>query len=278
MIRLYQFDLARGAIDVRTFSPWLAARKSLNTLAHKEIERSGDVDRFTVPIDFATRFAGFAPIPVRRPRPATQLVIPGTVAYWRSDSLTDLSGNGNNLRQVGTLTATTDHHPDSPSHGSRYFDKTGYLTTVDNAPANRMTFDGGYTVETFIKLPAGFDHPWCGLLTTLAPGSAAGKTGDDPSEPICTLNLSDGGGLQWAVFPDNQNGISTNWGHEMDEETWWHVAVVNDGKHTTLYVENSPLLRNPDTPATGIATVGSPWLGDMRIVNRALPPTEFMTH
>jgi Concanavalin A-like lectin/glucanases superfamily len=54
-------------------------------------------------------------------------------------------------------------------------------------------------------------------------------------------------GLQWAVFPRNQNGISTNWGHELPEETWWHVAVVNDGTHTKLYVEGSELLRNPST-------------------------------
>ncbi|WP_158847735.1 LamG-like jellyroll fold domain-containing protein [Saccharothrix deserti] len=295
MIRLYQFDLARNVVDVRTFSPWLQAKKSLNALERKEIELTGDADRFSVPIDFAKRFAGFAPVPVRPARPAQQVLVPGTVAYWRADSLKDLSGNGNDLRQVGTLTSTDDHHADSPSHGSRFFDKQGYLSTVDNAPLNRMTFDRGYTIEAFVKLPRGFNHPWCGLFTKLAPGAAAGKTGDDPKEPLCTLNLAGGGGLQWAVFPRNQNGISTNWGHEMDEETWWHVAVVNDGTHTRLFVEGSELLRNPSTPATGISTAGDPWLvgayaydriveksyhgwlGDFRIVDHALPVDKFLT-
>ncbi|WP_433261889.1 LamG-like jellyroll fold domain-containing protein [Actinosynnema sp. CS-041913] len=295
MIRRYDFDLARNTIDVRTFSPWLLAKRSLNTLERREIELTGDADRFSVPIDFARRFAGFAPVPVRPARPARDVLVPGTVAYWRSDSLKDLSGNGNDLRQVGTLTATDDHHADSPAHGSRFFDKNGYLSTVDGAPLNRMTFERGYTIETFIKLPAGFDHPWCGLFTKLAPGAAAGKTGDDPREPLGTLNVAGGGALQWAVFPRNQAGSSTNWGHEMDEETWWHVAVVNDGRHTRLYVEGSELLRNPSTPATGISTAGDPWLvgayaydrvveksyhgwlGDLRVVDRALPRDRFLT-
>ncbi len=295
MIRLYHFDLARKTVDVRTFSPWLLAKRSLNTLERKEIELTGATDRFSLPIDFDRRFAGFAPVPVRPERPVRQLLVPGTVAYWRSDSLKDLSGNGNDLRQVGNLGATAEHHPDSPSHSSRFFGKDGYLSTVDNAPLNRMTFERGYTFEAFIKLPSGFNHPWCGLLTKLAPGSAAGKTGDDPAEPLATLNIAGGGGLQWAVFPKNRNEISTNWGHEMDEETWWHVAVVNDGRLTKLYVEGSELLRNPSTPATGIATAGDPWLvgayaynriveksyhgwlGDVRIADRALPRDKFMT-
>ncbi|MEU6149053.1 LamG-like jellyroll fold domain-containing protein [Actinosynnema sp. NPDC047251] len=295
MIRLYEFDLARNTIDVRTYSPWLLGKRSLNTLERREVELTGDADRFSVPIDFEQRFAGFAPVPVRPERPVRQLLVPGTVAYWRADSLKDLSGNGNDLRQVGTLTATTEHHRDSPSRASRFFGKEGYLSTVDSAPLNRLTFERGYTVEAFIKLPAGFDHPWCGLLTKLAPGAAAGKTGDDPKEPLCTLNVAGGGGLQWAVFPKNRDGMSTNWGHELAEDTWWHVAVVNDGRHTKLYVEGSELLRNPSTPATGIATAGDPWLvgayaydriveksfhgwlGEVRIVDRALPTERFLT-
>ncbi|WP_285750610.1 LamG-like jellyroll fold domain-containing protein [Lentzea sp. NBRC 105346] len=293
MIRLYQFDLARDVIDVRTFSPWLLGKRELNPLERKEIELTSNADRFSVPIDFDKRFAGFAPVPPRPARPPQ--IIPGTVAYWRFDELKDLSGNGNGLKQTGELQSAGDHHPDSPSHGSRYFAKAGYLSTVDSAPINGMTFERGYTIEAFIKLPQGFDHPWCGLFTKLAPGSAAGKTGDDPSEPLCTLNVATGGSLQWAVFPRNQNGLSTNWGHELAEDTWWHVAVVNDGRHTKLYVEGAELLRNPSTPATGIATAGDPWLigayaynrvieksfygwlGDVRVVDHPLSVEKFLT-
>lgn len=130
------FDLARDVIDVRTFSPWLLGKKSTNALERVEIERTGDVDRFSVPIDFARRFAGFAPVPVRPQRPVRDVVIEGTVAYWRYDSLKDLSGNGNDLRQVGTLAVADDHHADSPSRGSRVFGKNTDVTL--DAAARQM--------------------------------------------------------------------------------------------------------------------------------------------
>ncbi|KOV78555.1 LamG-like jellyroll fold domain-containing protein [Nocardia sp. NRRL S-836] len=295
MIRLYHFDLDRNTIDVRTLSPWLLGKRALNPLERREIELTGPADRFSVPIDFEQRFARFDPPVLPAPQPARDVLVRGTVAYWRlGEGLEDLSGNGNDLRQTGLLTASDDHHRFAPSHRSLFFDKNGYLSTVDSAPINRQTFERGYTVELFLKLPAGFDHPWCGLFTKLSPGSAAGKTGDDPGEPIATLNVAGGGQLQWAVFPRNQPGTSTNWGHEMDYETWWHIAVVNDGVHTTLYVDGSPLLRNPSTPARGISAIGDPWLvgayayngvvekslhgwlGDLRVVNRPLDRSELM--
>ena len=72
MIRLYRFDLDRNTIDVETVSPWILGRaaKGLNELERQEIELTGDADRFTVDIDFAERFAGFAPgaRPARRAR------------------------------------------------------------------------------------------------------------------------------------------------------------------------------------------------------------------
>ncbi len=76
---------------------------------------------------------------------------------------------------------------------------------------------------------------------------------------------------------------------------WTHVAIVNDGKRTIIYVDGSPIARNPSQASTGIATLGKPfalggtqsaetfgqgyygWLGDVRIVARALKPKEFMT-
>lgn len=75
---------------------------------------------------------------------------------------------------------------------------------------------------------------------------------------------------------------------------WWHVAVVDDGTHTMLYVDGCPLVRNPSTPAVGLTTLGRHWLlgghenggqvdqvfngwvGDVRIVNRPLRVEEFM--
>jgi hypothetical protein len=321
MIRLYRFDLDRNTVDVETVSPWILGRaaEGLNELERQESELSGDADRFTVEIDFEKRFAGFAPVPARASRPVSKMLVPGTVAYWRFDgrqdggkvggTVPDRSGRGNDLTVVsvggGTLTWSADHHPDQPGHGSLEFDggkpplKGAYLRTVDGAPLNSLTFRNGYTVEAFYRLPADWNpsrHAWAGILGRTGTGGAAGKTADDPDEPLATLSLSNDREPQWAVRPLNQQGIATNWGQETPLETWWHLAIVNDGKRTTLYVEGCPVVRNPKARAVGLTSVGLPWilggyeyagkidqilhgrLGDVRIVERALPVESFMNH
>ncbi|MFI6370448.1 LamG-like jellyroll fold domain-containing protein [Streptomyces sp. NPDC050546] len=316
MIRLYRFDLDRNVIDVETVSPWILgrAKKGLNELERQEMELSGDADRFSVEIDFQKRFSGFAPVPARPARPVSKLLVPGTVAYWRFEkpvdgAVRDLSGRGNDLSLVtvggGALGWSADHHPDQPGHGSLEFQgfksplKGAYLRTVDGAPLNSATFGDGYTVEAFYRLPADWDpahNAWSGLVSRTGTGGAAGKTADDPDEPLATLSLSNDREPQWAMRPLNQQGIATNWGQETPLETWWHLAVVNDGRHSTLYVEGCPVLRNPKAASVGITSVGLPWLlggyeyggkidqifhgrlGDVRIVARALPVTSFMNH
>ncbi|MGW7495976.1 LamG-like jellyroll fold domain-containing protein [Streptomyces luteogriseus] len=316
MIRLYRFDLDRGVIDVETVSPWILGRagKGLNELERQEMELSGGSDRFSVEIDFERRFSGFAPVPARPARPAAKLLVPGTMAYWRFEkpvdgTVRDLSGRGNDLSLVtvggGALGWSADHHPDQPGHGSLEFQgfksplRGAYLKTVEGAPLNAAPFEDGYTVEAFYRLPADWDpdhNAWSGLVSRTGTGGAAGKTGDDPDEPLATLSLSNDREPQWAMRPLNQQGIATNWGQETPLETWWHLAVVNDGRHTTLYVEGCPVLRNPKAPSVGITSVGLPWLlggyeyggtidqifhgrlGDVRIVARALPVTSFMNH
>lgn len=322
-IRLYRFDLARGVVDVESFSPWLLAQPAAKRteLEREETEHSGPADRFTLEIPFAERFAGFAPTPVRAPRPARDLVTRGTLAYWRFDggtdgavvpdtAIRDLSGNGNHLTRrslpgtaPGALTWSSGFHPDQPSHGSLRLDggrepaRGAWLSTADDAALNRVTLERGYTIETFVRLPAdwGGEHGFTGVLSRFESGRAAGKTADDPLEAAAGLNVSGGGELQWAVFPKDEDRVATNWGHEMAHERWWHVAVVNDGRHTTLWVDGSPLLRNPAHPAVGLAGTGrAPWLvgassydgavqagfyggiGELRIVGRALSPREFL--
>ncbi|OLZ70415.1 Tat pathway signal sequence domain protein [Streptomyces sp. IMTB 2501] len=315
MIRLYHFDLDRDVIDVETVSPWILGRagKGLNELERQEIELSGDADRFSVGIDFAARFSGFDPVPARPARPATRMLIPGTVAYWRfeapvSGTVRDLSGHGNDLTMVsvggGELGWSADHHPDQPGHGSLEFQghksplKGAYLKTVDGAPLNSASFKGGYTIEVFYWLPADWDathNAWSGLIGRTGRNGSVGTVTDDPDEPLATLSLSDGPGPQWAVHPLNQRQLATNWGDETARETWWHLAVVNDGRHTTMYVQGCPVARNPHAAAIGIASSGRPWLlggyeyadkidqvlhgrlGDVRIVARALPVSSFMT-
>ena len=113
MLRLYHFDLARNTIDVETISPWALARppEERNVLAAQEARLTTPVDYFSVPIDFDAAFLRVRPgRRAARPRPAKQVVVPGTLAYWRFDAggangaaftsgqtIADLSGHGNDL-------------------------------------------------------------------------------------------------------------------------------------------------------------------------------------
>jgi hypothetical protein len=327
MIRLYHFDLARGAIDVETISPWILAQppEARNVLAAQEARLTTPVDYFSIQVDFDERFAGFAPEPTRPGRPAKKMLLPGTQAYWRFDAgnangsaftsgqtIPDQSGNGNDLKTFVTvpgsaadaLTWSSEFHPDQPGHGSLYFDggqnplHGAYLTTGANAPLNSETFTSGFTIEAFLKIPLDWDsnnNSWMSVLSRWGESGQAGKTSGDPQEPIATLSFSNDREPQWNSYPTNLSGPTTNWGQGLPEDTWWHLAVVNDGKHTVLYIEGCPTVDNPTLiESLGLTQLGLPWalggyeyggavnqvfhgfVGDVRIVNRPLPVSEFM--
>ncbi|MFD4232205.1 LamG-like jellyroll fold domain-containing protein [Streptomyces sp. NPDC058545] len=330
MVRLYSFDLARQVVDVETFSPWFLARdpEKRTPLEAETIELTGPVDRFSLDIDFAERFEGFAPVVPPAPRPASRVMPRGTVAYWRFDSsglagagnagsavaagtvARDLSGHGNDLRvqllhdsASKALTWSGDHHTEQPAHASLRFDggkspdRGAILTTAAQAPLNSLTFTSGFTIETFIKLPEPFegDHAWMGILSWEGRNGDAGKTtGWSTEEPTCSLNVTPERFLQFVLYPHVQDADPTSWSHALPVGRWTHIAVVNNGHRTVMYVDGSQIARNPSQPATGIATLGKPfviggtqfaeqfgqsfygWIGDTRIVNRALTPKDFM--
>ncbi|MET4647520.1 hypothetical protein ABID95_007289 [Streptomyces atratus] len=330
MVRLYSFDLVRQVVDVETFSPWFLARdpEKRTPLEAETIELTGPVDRFSLDIDFVERFQGFAPVVPPAPRPASRVMPRGTVAYWRFDSsglagagtagsavaagtvARDLSGHGNDLRvqllhdsASKALTWSGDHHAEQPAHASLRFDggkspdRGAILTTAAQAPLNSLTFTSGFTIETFIKLPEPFegDHAWMGILSWEGRNGDAGKTtGWSTEEPTCSLNVTPERFLQFVLYPHVQDADPTSWSHALPVGRWTHIAVVNNGHRTVMYVDGSQIARNPSQPATGIATLGKPfviggtqfaeqfgqsfygWIGDTRIVNRALTPKDFM--
>lgn len=330
MVRLYSFDLVRQVVDVETFSPWFLARdpEKRTPLEAETIELTGPVDRFSLDIDFADRFRGFAPVVPPAPRPASRVMPRGTVAYWRFDSsglagggtagsavaagtvARDLSGHGNDLRvqllhdsASKALTWSGDHHTEQPAHASLRFDggkspdRGAILTTAAQAPLNSLTFTSGFTIETFIKLPEPFegDHAWMGILSWEGRNGDAGKTtGWSTEEPTCSLNVTPERFLQFVLYPHVQDADPTSWSHALPVGRWTHIAVVNNGHRTVMYVDGSKIARNPSQSATGIATLGKPfviggtqfaeqfgqgfygWIGDTRIVNRALAPKDFM--
>ncbi len=59
LMRLYEFDFTANKIDVMSFSPWVV-QKPKNTLNQFDFaELTGVNEKFTIPIDFRKRFAGF---------------------------------------------------------------------------------------------------------------------------------------------------------------------------------------------------------------------------
>ncbi|WP_433373956.1 LamG-like jellyroll fold domain-containing protein [Actinoplanes sp. CA-142083] len=324
MLRLYHFDLARNVIDVETVAPYFLAQdpERRSPLAAQHLRLTTPVDQFSVPLDLERRF----PAAVRPARPAGELVVRGTLAYWRFDNggvsgspvrpgqtVRDLSGCGNDLTVAAVagsaadaLTWSSHHHPDQPAHAALRFEggrdplRGAYLTTGADAPLNAETFNRGYTIEAFLKIPLDWDptdNAWMSVLTRRGRADDAGKSGKntDPRDPLAGLNISNNGREpQFNFYPLSQTSPTTNWGHGLFEEVWWHVAIVNDGKRTIMYVEGSPVIDNPSTLSVGIASLGLPWLfggheyggvvdnvfhgwiGDVRIVNRALPVDQFM--
>ncbi|MYZ33984.1 LamG-like jellyroll fold domain-containing protein, partial [Streptomyces sp. MnatMP-M17] len=223
----------------------------------------------------------------------------------------DLTGNGNDLTVsrlhssgADALTWSNEHHEGQPAHASLRFDggkspdRGAILTTSANAPLNSAKFTSGYTIETYIKLPEPFegDHAWMGILSWEGRNSEAGKTtGWSPDEPTCSLNISPERFIQFVVYAHRQDADPTSWSHALPVGRWTHIAVVNDGHRTVIYVDGSKIARNPTQESTGIATLGKPfviggtqfdekfgqgfygWVGDTRIVERALKPKEFLT-
>jgi len=327
MMRLYEFDLSEDTVDVQTFSPyWLSIPPAARSpLGKGEVRLTDAANQFTMNINFKDRFAPIVPVKPLPPVAAAREVIPGTLAYWRFEgqngvpvpeggvAVRDLSGNGNDLTRVtlangvaSDMTYTQEFHPAQPSRGSLFINGSNqnpanggaYLRTSDTAPLNGQTFKNGFTFEAFVRLPAdccGDKHAWMGVLSRMGTGLDLGLTQEDlPQEPLVTLTVSPSLEFQWAVATFSNPNTLTDWSFRTPAMTWYHIAVVNDGKTTDLYVNGSKDVRNSRNLAVGLQTAGRfwmlgathwldsvgqsyyGWLGDVRIVNRPLSVQEFM--
>ncbi|WP_169081293.1 LamG-like jellyroll fold domain-containing protein [Paenibacillus sp. PL91] len=130
-------------------------------------------------------------------------------------------------------------------------DEGHYLTTVNDAPINTETFKNGFTIEAEFKLGSSINN-WMGILTrrgnnTFAPGE---------QEPLSTLSISSIREVQWASTQGNSssNEIQSNWSNSLSYIKAWaksddytHVAVVNDGSKTRLFLNGVESIRNPLT-------------------------------
>ena len=324
MIRKYHFDLEKNKIDVSTFSPWvhqLQKAGKANKLASQEANLTSDTDQFTMSVNFAERFSGFSK---KQKRSGSKVaIVPGTQAYWRFDGhqadtevlrgtrIEDRSGNGNTLiyhspnQTTRFMHWSSSHHEKQPSCASISLQAQkkpihgAYFQTVDNAPLNWNEFKHGYTFEAFLMLPQNFDpeqNAWSSVLSRWGTARQARRNSSDTDldEPVATMSISNDREVQWRVYPTDIRNGTTNWSHELPLSEWWHVAVVNDGRRTKMYVDGCEVARNPAVDNTGLATVNKPWMvggfsyngtldqlfhgniGDIRIVDHALSVDQFI--
>ena len=179
------------------------------------------------------------------------------------------------------------------------------MTTLEAAPLSSKVFRQGFTIEAFAKLAPLWDnlqHRWTGIVSRTNSGKDAGKTEGDVNEPLAVLGFSPWGEVQFASFPDNLNDIVTSWSSPMNKDRWYHLAAVNDGHATRLYIDRYPARRDPvhNAKINGISVISkgtkindTGWsigsttyddrrkvfggcIGEVRMVARALAPQEFL--
>jgi hypothetical protein len=136
----------------------------------------------------------------------------------------------------------------------------GYLRTADDAPLKELTFRGGYTIEAFVKLADEGRVTRRRVCSRGWYGARRAKDRERSGRAGGQARFSGGLQVQWAVYPLDQNDTFTSWGHEQRVGQWFHLAIVNDGRQSIVYVDSSELLRNPVTPSNGLATAGKPCL------------------
>lgn len=255
-----------------------------------------------------------------------------TVAHWRVPStvvdgqavpiggiLPDVAGGNNLMRaalvasaQLGDVVWSSDKHRLSSAAGSVSFLNTdntvGRLNaflTASAASLNGRSFWNGYTVEAFLKIPAGWTaslHKWGNILGRVGnrgnvPG---GYQGGDPEASSVLFAISNLREVQWEVVPASVSHYAqTNWSGEIIRDSWYHVAIVNDPATltTTLYIDGAPVLRNVGNAAIGLRAQSTPqpWIlgagwwngvladgffgavGEIRMVYRPIGPDQWLT-
>lgn len=228
--------------------------------------------------------------------------------------MTDVSGNGNDLvletigdassEELGDVLKWSEDNYDNDANvqslefGNYKGAPVGrYFETVEDAPINDEKFMDGFTMEAVFKMPENFaseKHAWMGLLTRQGQAADLNKV-EGEKEVLSTLSISSLQEMQWSSHPTNLNFNETNWSFSLDTGDWYHVAVVNDGKHTELYVNGVKDFRNPTVEMIGIDGIeGKGWnvgaaesanemgtlfagkLQQIRISDRALEQTEWL--
>ncbi|MDP9851299.1 LamG-like jellyroll fold domain-containing protein [Corynebacterium lowii] len=321
LMGLLHFDLAAATLTMTAFSPWVALKpvESLNQFDQILLE---EPDSWTLPLhlppapeatapDYTERTRGLitagysAPHidPGQLPTSAEDYPHVPAAVHWRPSASTpgrliDVSGNNNHATAAdpGGLRIITGAHPLSADGAALYWQRPhrSWLRTDKDAPLNSLTFEEGYTLETFLYIDPAFgeENHWMGAL-----GRLGQRGGEEPEEPPAVMAVSSLREVQWsAVATQGNTGGTSNWSHEVPVGRWLHVAVVNDPARGSIemFVDHAPILRDV-LGASGLATANEPWLigasiwagqpdtpwvggiGETRVVAKPLGREEWLT-
>ena len=136
-----------------------------------------------------------------------------------------------------------------------------WFETVGNAPINKEEFKGGYTIEAIIKFTPEFDfgyNRYSGIFSRQGTRMSCNISSEDTTDnqdPLTALNVATNTGanadsgtisnsnkanLQFInTGVDSQNNDALDkWETNFDlvPGQWYHIAVVNDGKKNTMYI------------------------------------------
>ncbi|MFM9276809.1 Ig-like domain-containing protein [Paenibacillus jiagnxiensis] len=314
-MRQMRLDFTNNAIYTKTFSPWVIHHVPVSERTQFDLEEMTDEkNRFVVPMNLKERFPKKTPLDVE-----------GVIAHWQfaepedgGDKVADQSGHGNDLVRVDT----DGNDEDNPDIYARWSDDTSplslskgsiemhhsrveatestYFRTEDFAPLNGETFPNGYTIEAFVKINDDFTQEKNGWMNIMnRPKGNDGtpyNTGQWPTDDVARLAVSNLKEFQWETY-DNGKGdsYSTAWSGENALGQWIHVAAVNDGKTTDLYVDGAHQLRTVTGNPLGIQVarqdgkftpwlIGKPensfngWISEVRITDHALSLNEMLLH
>ncbi|MGI2260838.1 LamG-like jellyroll fold domain-containing protein [Shewanella sp. GXUN23E] len=291
MMQTVTFDEDNDSLRFRSFSPWVEAIPEADRLPQDEAERWV----FELPLDFDSRFENLN----QGSHEQLEGNIEGTLAYWRFDDsgkvtapgalgdvvFKDLSGNGNNLA-LTMKPGTDDTRPlkdfvsfeqQAPDYG--YADgfirfnggkvQGGYYLQ-SRAPVSRVADHNAgvlpqYTVEMVVRVGDNWtpqNNAWASVFshqpstTEVCQFHQLSCRGGDQSVGLNTSSLNE---FQWLGLARNGVNVS-HWSWEVDKAHWYHIAVVNDGNVSTLYVDGSLVMRTAEKAQPGLLTIpGQPW-------------------
>ncbi|SMY33582.1 hypothetical protein PMAL9190_01040 [Photobacterium malacitanum] len=322
MLRTIGFDYSNNKLVIRSFSPWVQNIPEDERTPFDLPDLTDECNQFEFPINFNERFTNLNEGEFITP-PG---LINGTVGYWLLDKenmmrvdnegdittmFQDLSGNGSHFKMeprkanqdaLNSYFEFSSSKPNSGNSsgsillkGNKATDSGAYLSTLGTA-ITQNNWEQGYTIETFLQLPDDWESDrsrWGGIFCQQAScNDFTPNSGEDPAVVMAISSLRE---MQWVTMDNKKQDTTTAWSWDLGTSRWFHIAIINDGRFTKMYIDGIEVMRNPEQQSTGIAIkenanwlIGSScsngelhnplygYVSELRIVNRALTLNELL--